>query len=167
MRPIRLAVAACLLSPVASQVLANASTQAELAAADRAEIEALYKTWERGWNSHDGTAWASMFHEDGTWILWNGGTWKGRSTIEAGMREVFGTVYANSVQTWRSPPEIRVVAPDVVIARAISTTTGDSRQPGVTIYGNKMLVLTRRAGKWGILYGQNTRLNDGEIAKLK
>jgi hypothetical protein len=54
-----------------------------------------------------------------------------------------------------------------VVARAISTTTGDSRQPGVTIHGNKMLVLTRRNGKWGILFGQNSRLTDAEIAKLK
>ena len=167
MRRLSLAIAATLLLPVIASASAYSAPQMELAEADRAEIEALYKAWERGWNTHDAAAWAGLFHEDGTWVLWNGGTWKGRATIAAGMREAFATVYASSTQTWRAPPELRLVAPGVVVGRAISTTTGDSRQPGVTIHGNKMLVLTRQDGKWGILYGQNSRLTDAEIAKLK
>ncbi len=85
--------------------------------------------------------------------------------IEAGIREPFRSVYSNSTQLWQSPPELTLVAPDVVVARSISATTGDSRQPGVTIYGNKMLVLIRNNGAWKVLFGQNTRLSDAEVAK--
>ena len=130
------------------------------------EINSLLKRWETAWNTHDPRAWAQLFHEDATWVLWTGGVWKGRAAIEAGISDPFRTVYSNSTQLWRTRPEIRPVASGVVVARMLSTTIGDSRQPGVTIYGNKMLVLTRRDGVWGVLYGQNTRLNDAEIARL-
>jgi hypothetical protein len=60
-----------------------------------------------------------------------------------------------------------MLAPGVAVGRALSNTMGDSRQPGVTIYGNKMLIFTQRDGKWLILYGQNSRLTDDEIARLK
>jgi hypothetical protein len=56
------------------------------------------------------------------------------------------------------PQEITAIAPGVVVARSITTLTGDSREPGATILGHKLLVLTERDGVWRILYGQNTRL---------
>jgi len=63
--------------------------------------------------------------------------------------------------------EIRPIARDAAVVRSLTTLTGDTRQPGATIYGNKILVMTRRNGKWGILYGQNTRLTDAEAANLR
>ena len=65
------------------------------------------------------------------------------------------------------PLEIRQVAPGVVVARSLTTLTGDSREPGATILGHKLLVLTRRNGVWGILYGQNTRLTAAVAATLR
>jgi uncharacterized protein (TIGR02246 family) len=167
MRALLFAIAAAVAAPLCAQPVAAAAVQAEASAKDRAEILALYARWEEAWNSHNGAAWADLFHEDGTWVLWTGGSWTGRTHMEAEMRKVFETVYAKSVQRWRSPPEIRFLAPDVAVARAISTTTGDSRQSGVTIHGNKMLVLTRRAGVWKVLFGQNSRLTEAEVAKLR
>jgi uncharacterized protein (TIGR02246 family) len=90
----------------------------------------------------------------------------GRAAIEAGIADPFRTVYANSRQLSKLV-EIRPLAPDAVVVRSLTTLTGDTRQPGATIYGNKILVMTRRNGRWGILYGQNTRLNDAEAAKLR
>lgn len=160
------ALAALVATPFAAPTSAAGAVQIDRSEADRAAILALYRQWEQAWNSHDAAAWANLFHEDGTWVLWTGGEWTGRGLIESEMRKVFATVYANSIQRWRSPPEIRFLAPGVAVARAVSSTTGDSRQPGVTIYGNKTLVLTRGPGGWKVLFGQNSRLTDTEIAKL-
>ena len=134
--------------------------------ADRAEINALFTRWEKAWEDGDAVAWSRLFHEDGIWILWTGGEWRGRAQIAREFAAPFATVYKDSVQRIR-PVELRRLAPGVIVARIRSTTVGDTRQPGVTIHGNKMLVLTRRpGGRWLILYGQNTRLTDAEIARL-
>ena len=54
-------------------------------AADREEINGLLARWEDAWNTHDMAAFASVFHEDGVWILWTGDVWKGRRLIEGVM----------------------------------------------------------------------------------
>jgi uncharacterized protein (TIGR02246 family) len=142
------------------------ATTATLTRADRAEIDALLRRWEKAWEDGDAVAWSRLFTEDGTWILWTGGEWRGRAQIAREFATPFATVYKDSVQRIRLV-ELRRLAPDVAVARIRSTTTGDTRQPGVTIHGNKILVLTRPPhGHWLILYGQNTRLTDAEIAKL-
>jgi uncharacterized protein (TIGR02246 family) len=146
--------------------VAKPAPAAAITAADRAAIESLIRRWEAAWQAHDPAAWASLFHEDATWVLWTGGEWHGRAAIAAGIADPFRTVYANSRQLSKLV-EIRPLAPDAVVVRSLTTLTGDTRQPGVTIYGNKILVMTRRNGRWGILYGQNTRLNDAEAAKLR
>jgi uncharacterized protein (TIGR02246 family) len=138
----------------------------QLTAADRAEIDGILRRWEKAWEDGDAVAWSNLFHEDGTWVLWTGGEWRGRAQIARDFAGPFATVYKDSVQRIRLV-ELRPLAPGVAVARLLGTTTGDSRQPGVTIYGNKILVLTKRDGRWGILYGQNTRLNDAEAAKRK
>jgi len=144
-----------------------ASSPPALTRADRAEIQSLFNRWEKAWEDGDAVAWSRLFTEDGTWILWTGGEWRGRAQIARDFATPFATVYKDSVQRIRLV-ELRPLARDVAVARIRSTTTGDSRQPGVTIHGNKMLVLTRAPrGHWLILYGQNTRLNDAEIAKLR
>src|SRR5678816_2536819 len=128
-----LAASALALDPTIPAVAPQ--TSVELSRGDVAAINGLFKRWETAWNTHDAAAWARLFHENGTWVLWTGGVWRGRMAIEAGIREPFQTVYSNSTQLWQSPPELTSVAPDVVVARSISATTGDTRQPGVTIYG--------------------------------
>ena len=150
-------------------LVAAAPAQAQpVTPADRAQINALFARWEKAWADGDAAAWSNLFHEDGTWVLWTGGEWRGRAQIAAEFAAPFATVYKDSVQRIR-PVELRRLARDVVVARIRSTTTGDTRQPGVTIHGNKMLVLTRRGprSRWLILYGQNTRLTEAEIARLK
>jgi hypothetical protein len=52
--------------------------------ADREQIAAIVQKWEQAWNSHDMHAFASLFQEDGTWILWTGQVWSGRRAIEEG-----------------------------------------------------------------------------------
>ena len=162
-----LALASLVTSPATAQTGTPVpETASTLTPADRAEIDTIFRRWEKAWEDGDAAAWSRLFHEDGTWILWTGGEWRGRAQMAAEFAGPFATFYKNSVQRIRLV-ELRQLAPDVAVARIFSSTTGDTRQPGVTIHGNKILLLTRRDKRWLILYGQNTRLNETEAAKLK
>ena len=71
---------------------------------DRAEITTIIRRWEESWNRHDMHAFANLFHEDGTWILWTGQVWKGRAAIEGGHAAVHKTIFriACSANSWKS-----------------------------------------------------------------
>jgi uncharacterized protein (TIGR02246 family) len=127
--------------------------------ADREQITAILARWESAWNTHDMKAFGTMFHEDGTWILWTGAVWTGRRAIEDGHAEVHRTVFRNSIQRERLE-ELTFVGTDAAVVRFCSTLIGDERSPDKLVRSRKFLVVTRRAGVWGISWGQNTRLAD-------
>src|SRR5687767_15921150 len=129
--------------------------------ADREQITGILDSWEKAWNSHDMRALASLFHEDGIWILWTGEVWKGRSKIEEGHAAVHKTVFRNSIQRERLE-ELTFVGPDAAVVRFYSTLTGDERYPGKVVRSRKFLVVTRRDGVWKVSWGQNTRLADDQ-----
>lgn len=153
-----LLVAGGLLSS-ASELMAQESSSAARES-DRETITAILREWEQAWNRHDMLAFATMFHEDGIWILWTGDVWKGRKAIEEGHAEVHRTVFLNSVQRERLE-ELTFVGPDAAVVRFCSTLTGDARAPDKLIRSRKILVVTRRGGSWKISWGQNTRFADG------
>jgi uncharacterized protein (TIGR02246 family) len=128
-------------------------------AADRAQITEILTRWERAWNTHDMKAFGTMFHEDGTWILWTGAVWVGRRAIEDGHAEVHKTIFRNSTQRERLE-ELTFVGTDAAVVRFCSTLIGDERTPDKLVRSRKFLVVTRRAGVWGVSWGQNTRLAD-------
>src|SRR5688572_14559400 len=76
-------------------------TPADDRAVDREQISAVVSRWEDAWNRHDMRAFASLFHEDGVWILWTGDVWSGRDAIEAGHAAVHETIFKNSIQRER------------------------------------------------------------------
>lgn len=127
--------------------------------ADREQIAAVIQKWEQAWNSHDMRALASLFQEDGTWVLWTGQVWSGRKAIEEGLATAHKTVFRNSVQRERLE-ELTFVGPDAAVVRFYSTLTGDERSPDKVIRSRKFLVVTRRDGSWRVGWGQNTRLAD-------
>jgi len=126
---------------------------------DRDQLTAVVDKWEKAWNSHDMHAFASLFHEDGVWILWTGDVWKGRNAIEEGHAAVHKTVFRNSIQRERLE-ELTFVGPDAAVIRFYSTLTGDERAPGKTIRSRKILIVTKRSGAWKVGWGQNTTLAD-------
>lgn len=95
-------------------------------ASDREHITSIIRRWEGAWNSHDMHALASLFHQDGTWILWTGRVWTGRPAIEEGLAAVHKTFYRNSIQRERVE-EVTFVGPDAAVVRFYSTLTGDER----------------------------------------
>lgn len=126
-------------------------------AGDREEITAILGRWEDAWNTHDMAAFASLFHEDGVWVLWTGEVWTGRRAIEEGHAAVHKTIFRNSVQR-EHLEELTFVGPDAAVVRFCSVLTGSEQSPNEPIRSRKFLVVTRRQGAWKMSWGQNTRL---------
>ena len=118
---------------------------------------AILRQWEDAWRTHDMAAFASLFHDDGVWILWTGDVWKGRTAIEEGHAAVHKTFFRNSIQR-EHLEELTFVGRDAAIVRFCSVLTGDERAPNEVIRSRKFLVVTRRQGAWKVSWGQNTRL---------
>lgn len=126
-------------------------------AADRDQISTIVTRWETAWNTHDMSAYASLYHDDGVWVLWTGEVWTGRRAIEDGHAAVHKTIFRNSVQR-EHIEELTFVGPDAAIVRFCSVLTGSEQSPNVPIRSRKFLVVTRRQGEWKVSWGQNTRL---------
>lgn len=139
--------------------LVSQQTLADGRAVDREHISALLSRWEDAWNRHDMRAFASLFHEDGVWVLWTGDVWSGRDTIETGHAAVHKTIFRNSIQRERIE-ELTFLGPNAAIVRFCSILSGDERTPDKVVRSRKFLVLTKRDRGWKIGWGQNTRLAD-------
>jgi uncharacterized protein (TIGR02246 family) len=124
---------------------------------DREQILAILGRWEDAWNTHDMAAFASLFHEDGVWVLWTGEVWTGRRVIEEGHAAVHKTIFRNSIQR-EHLEELTFVGPDAAVVRFCSVLTGSEQSPTEPIRSRKFLVVTRREGVWKMSWGQNTRL---------
>lgn len=140
-----------------AQYIVIARDQSAGSATDREEIASILTRWEEAWRTHDMAAFASLFHEDGVWVLWTGEVWTGRRVIEEGHAAVHKTVFRNSVQR-ENLEELTFVGPDAAMMRFCSVLTGDERAPNDVIRSRKVVVVTRREGKWKVSWGQNTRL---------
>ena len=158
-RDVRSFVRACLFVGMGALSCSRAPMAQEATSSAREEIAAMLLTWEEAWNRHDMRAFASLFHEDGVWVLWTGEVWAGRKSIEDGHAEVHRTVFRNSIQRERLE-ELTFVGPDAAVVRFCSTLTGDERAPERLIRSRKILIVTRRDGGWKIGWGQNTRFAD-------
>ena len=136
---------------------ADQRDQSSDVARDREQIAAIVGRWENAWNTHDMAAFASLFHEDGVWVLWTGEVWTGRRVIEDGHAAVHKTIFRNSVQR-EHIEELTFVGPDAAIVRFCSVLTGSEQSPTEPIRSRKFVVMTRRQGAWKVSWGQNTRL---------
>lgn len=131
-------------------------------AKDRQQIIAILSRWEAAWNTHDMTAFAALFHEDGVWVLWTGDVWTGRRMIEEGHAAVHKTIFRNSIQR-EHLEELTFIGPDAAVVRFCSLLTGSEQSPNQPVRSRKFIVVTRRQGVWRMSWGQNTRLRD-EVA---
>jgi uncharacterized protein (TIGR02246 family) len=137
----------------------TAGQQSSGSAADREQITAILAQWENAWNTDDMTAFASLFHEDGVWVLWTGDVWKGRRAIEDGHAAVHKTIFRNSNQ-YEHLEELTFVGTEAAIVRFCSILTGSEQSPTIPIRSRKFIVITKRQGIWKMSWGQNTRLRD-------
>ena len=57
---------------------------------DLRQISEIFERWQNAWNTYDMRAFAQLFHDDATWVVWTGHVWRGRQAIEDGHVEVIG-----------------------------------------------------------------------------
>ncbi|AMJ67271.1 YybH family protein [Hymenobacter sp. PAMC 26628] len=128
---------------------------------DRQALALLVTNYENAWNRHDAQGLAAQYHPDATWVNWFGAYSKGRPDIQAHYATVHGTYFKTSHYYTRSVEDLTFVKPDVAIMHVRTGLSGDTRYPNQTFEFRRTLVLTKRNGTWGILAGQNAKLNDG------
>jgi uncharacterized protein (TIGR02246 family) len=159
-RPVEIAAAAVVLVVLLVGGSSAISERDQSGSADdRQQIAAILERWEDAWNSHDMSAFAALFHEDGVWVLWTGEVWAGRQKIEAGHAAVHKTIFRNSIQR-EQLEELTFTGPDAAIVRFCSLLTGSEQSPNQPVRSRKFIVVTRRQGVWKMSWGQNTRLRD-------
>jgi uncharacterized protein (TIGR02246 family) len=159
-RPVEIVAAAVVLVVLLVGGAAATSPRDQSGSAeDRQQIAAIVKRWENAWNTHDMTAFAALFHEDGVWVLWTGEVWAGRQKIEEGHAAVHKTIFRNSIQR-EQLEELTFTGPDAAIVRFCSLLTGSEQSPNQPVRSRKFIVVTRRQGVWKMSWGQNTRLRD-------
>jgi hypothetical protein len=72
-------------------------------------------------------AFGTMFHDDGTWILWTGAVWVGRRAIADGHADVHRTVFRNSTQrgvSWGQNTRLADTVPDSQCFAELRKTSG-------------------------------------------
>ena len=92
------AIAVACAAIVTAQPSATRGDKSANAGKDREEITSILGRWEEAWRTHNMSAFASLFHEDGVWVLWTGDVWTDRRAIEDGHAAVHKTIFRNSIQ---------------------------------------------------------------------
>jgi uncharacterized protein (TIGR02246 family) len=83
--------------------------------------------------------------------------WKSRAEMQAKLTRAFSSVFRESTLGF-TDVRVRFIAPDVAVARARWTMTGEKMPPGMPPpdQGIQTLVLVQRDGRWQIAAFQNT-----------
>ena len=121
-------------------------------------ITEIVQELERAWNGSDSRAFAAQFADDASFIHIFGGQLDGRSAIEASHRRIFDTIYKGSHNNLVLKG-VRFVRPDVAIAlveaRLHYRENGEERE----LTARPTLVATKNAGRWQIVFFQNTKIS--------
>ena len=128
-----------------------------------ADVTARYET---AWNTHDMELFATLFHQDATFVNRFGTYWKGVDAILGGHRAIHETVYRDSTLKI-DPPEVRMLSNDIAIVHFWTRlATGEAHPAGPHITDTLvMAVLTRREGNWRIQAAENVTLTDPRSGK--
>nr|MDQ2972581.1 SgcJ/EcaC family oxidoreductase [Pseudomonadota bacterium] len=83
--------------------------------------------------------------------------WKSRAEMQQKLTRMFATAFRNSTLTF-TDVSVKFLTPDIAIAHARWTMTGEQIPPGQPVpdKGIQTLVMTKHAGKWLIAEFQNT-----------
>lgn len=124
------------------------------------QIRDLVKWLEISWNSSASAGFATPFAEDADFINILGMHYNGRSSVEAGHRRIFDTIYKDSRSTW-SVEKVRFVRTDVAIA---FVRVRLELCNGKVLEARPTLTLEKSVERWQIVAFQNTLIGeDGAI----
>ncbi|MEO6968087.1 MAG: SgcJ/EcaC family oxidoreductase [Rhodanobacteraceae bacterium] len=109
------------------------------------------------WNEHDAAAYSALFTTDCDVVTVPGWWWKSRAEMQQKLTRMFATAFRNSTLTF-TDVSVKFLTPDIAIAHARWTMTGEQIPPGQPVpdKGIQTLVMTKHAGKWLIAEFQNT-----------
>ncbi len=106
------------------------------------------------WNAADASAFAQLFTEDATYVIWRGDVLSGRSEIQQAHHDLFT----------KSPTEIRARAIDLRLlddnTAIVLTLGGVGRDGDVSFDKLQTFVMTRRDEGWMIAAFHNTTMSD-------
>jgi uncharacterized protein (TIGR02246 family) len=122
--------------------------------------------YETAWNTHDMELFATLFHQDATFVNRFGTYWKGVDAIVAGHRAIHGTVYRDSTLKI-DPPDVKMLSNDIAIVHFWTRLTAGAAHPAGPHQADTlvMAVLTRRGGTWRIQAAENVTLTEPRSGK--
>jgi uncharacterized protein (TIGR02246 family) len=128
-----------------------------------ADVTARY---EAAWNTHDMELFATLFHQDATFVNRFGTYWKGANAVVAGHRAIHETVYRDSTLKI-DPPDVKMLSNDIAIVHFWTRLTAGAAHPAGPHQADTlvMAVLTKREGTWRIQAAENVTLTDPRSGK--
>jgi uncharacterized protein (TIGR02246 family) len=122
--------------------------------------------FEAAWNAHDMELFATLFHQNATFVNRFGTYWKGADAIVDGHRAIHETIYRDSILKI-DPPEVEMLSDDVAIVHFWSRlSTGEAHPAGPHQTDTLALaVLTKREENWRIQAAENVTLTDPRSGK--
>lgn len=132
-------------------------------ASDETAIRVAVIAFQEAWNHHDMKAMGDVFTEDANLINVLGTRWQGRADIVKALG-VYHRVMFQNEQIHLDKITIRIVTPDVAVAVAVQTGSGEEIMPD----GHKdvpsgsqldAFVVVKRKGVWKVTQMQNTIVN--------
>jgi uncharacterized protein (TIGR02246 family) len=153
-----LAVATWAVMMISTQAMGQTT---ELPQTDAAQIHAALKGMDDAWNRHDMKAFVSYMSEDVEWVNVVGMWWKGKAQVYKAHEAFHQTIFKNRQLHEPESVELRLVAPDTVLATVIAIADGFTTPSGhVEPAGRGVLteVFVRRDGRWLVVQGHNTTI---------
>ena len=128
----------------------------ETSDSDADAVRALYRDLLRAWNSRDADAFAALFTDDGSIIIYDGTLVAGRTEIGLRFGAIFAT-YATAVFAQRTIG-VRFISDEVALLLGFVGMFTLSDPPiNPTLNAIQSLMARRIAGDWRIAHFQNTR----------
>lgn len=134
--------------------------------AEETAIRASVIAFQEAWNHHDMKAMGEVFTEDADLINVLGTRWQGRADIVKALT-VYHRVMFQNEQIHFDEMTIRMITPDVAVAVAVQTGSGemtlpDGRGTRPTPKGSQLdtCIIVKRNGGWKVTHMQNTTVNE-------
>jgi uncharacterized protein (TIGR02246 family) len=128
-------------------------------AKDAAEIHAALDGMQAAWNHHDMTAFVSYMTDDVEWVNVVGMWWKGKAQVFKAHDRMHKTTFKDRQLHDAQVVELRMIAPEVVIATSIIPADSYTSADGHVTPANRNVLtetFVHRDGKWLVAEGHNT-----------
>ncbi|TQM09739.1 SgcJ/EcaC family oxidoreductase [Pseudonocardia kunmingensis] len=123
-------------------------------------VEDVLTRLAAAWNDSDATAYADLFTDDASYVMFNGAVARGRAAIEDGHRVLFaGPLRGFRMESPAAPVPARYLRPDVahVVLEGGTRPPGGDEVPADRASVVSFLLVRDDDGGWRIAAFQNTR----------